>query len=213
MKVSIYRDVPGSDSRVVAELELREDDPRGLSDAFAVTGELYERHGTWSGKAQHENGREPDACGAIHGEILKAFPGLAPLVALHLSDPDGVPMHAAANAAYFIREGKRDAAARTLRVAEADLPAEAEDVPAFVEAQRARWSEEAQTGRELLAVVACLARENPDDPSGQWSAFDVAESTSLDVERVRTLFAILLPDGGRYVGGTSGHLYHLFGVR
>jgi hypothetical protein len=40
-------------------------------------------------------------CGAIHEEILKHFPQLAPLVQVHLSEADGVPMYAEANARYW----------------------------------------------------------------------------------------------------------------
>ena len=39
--------------------------------------------------------------GCIHDEILKYWPELAPLVRVHLSGPDGVPMHAEANARYW----------------------------------------------------------------------------------------------------------------
>jgi hypothetical protein len=39
--------------------------------------------------------------GAIHEIILKHFPELAPIVKVHLSEPDGVPMHAEANARYW----------------------------------------------------------------------------------------------------------------
>ena len=39
--------------------------------------------------------------GAIHDIILKHYPELAPLVEVHLSEPDGVPMHAEANARYW----------------------------------------------------------------------------------------------------------------
>lgn len=41
------------------------------------------------------------AGGCLHDEILQHFPNLKPLVDLHLSDDDGVPLHAAANAAYW----------------------------------------------------------------------------------------------------------------
>jgi hypothetical protein len=40
-------------------------------------------------------------CGCIHETILQHFPHLAPLVSVHLSAPDGVPMHAEANARYW----------------------------------------------------------------------------------------------------------------
>lgn len=39
--------------------------------------------------------------GAIHDEILRYFPKLAPLVRVHLSEPDGQPMHAEGNARYW----------------------------------------------------------------------------------------------------------------
>jgi hypothetical protein len=40
----------------------------------------------------------------MHDDILKAFPELKPVVDVHLSDPDGAPMHAVANAVYHIEE-------------------------------------------------------------------------------------------------------------
>ena len=43
-----------------------------------------------------------DSGGAMHGEILKHWPELADLAALHLSDIHGVPMHAAENAFYWL---------------------------------------------------------------------------------------------------------------
>lgn len=88
-------------SRLVALIELRKDGDRGLSGGFSVTGELYKKHGTWTGKAQQLNGREADAGGCIHAELSKAFPKLAPIIALHLSAEDGTPMHAEANARYW----------------------------------------------------------------------------------------------------------------
>jgi hypothetical protein len=39
--------------------------------------------------------------GAIHDEILKAFPQLADIAALHLSDIDGKPMHSFENGKYW----------------------------------------------------------------------------------------------------------------
>lgn len=60
---------------------------------FSITGEIVKR-----GKRY----RDPViTSGAIHEEILRAFPSLAPLVLVHLSGPDGQPMHAEANARYW----------------------------------------------------------------------------------------------------------------
>lgn len=151
------------------DVELQ-DDAR-LSDGFSVTGALYEPHGTWSGKAQYTNGRYPDASGAMHEEILQFAPELAPLVSVHLADPNGVPMHAVANGWYFYSgEGREyelknhgadyiarqgtdhERAARALHIPAADLPAGMgkEQFAAFAESLRGRWAEQAQAARELL---------------------------------------------------------------
>ena len=55
-----------------------------------------------------ENGRE-SVSGAIHDEILKAFPQLADIAALHLSDIDGKPMHSFENGKYWAGFTKYDA--------------------------------------------------------------------------------------------------------
>jgi hypothetical protein len=47
-----------------------------------------------------ENGRE-SVGGAIHKEILEAFPQLEDAAALHLSDMDGKPMHSFENGKYW----------------------------------------------------------------------------------------------------------------
>jgi hypothetical protein len=47
-----------------------------------------------------ENGRE-SVSGAIHKEILEAFPQLEDAAALHLSDMDGKPMHSFENGKYW----------------------------------------------------------------------------------------------------------------
>jgi hypothetical protein len=44
--------------------------------------------------------RDCEACGAAHREILKHWPDLADLAALHLSDINGEPMHGIANGWY-----------------------------------------------------------------------------------------------------------------
>jgi hypothetical protein len=67
------------------------------------------------------NGRKVwEAGGCIHDQIIKHFPELQPLVDVHLSNEDGVPMHAYANAAYFAGhkgyEKQTDLLAKHLRV-------------------------------------------------------------------------------------------------
>lgn len=46
--------------------------------------------------------RVEDVFGAAHDELVRYWPELAPLAALHLSDVDGVPMHAEANGWYWL---------------------------------------------------------------------------------------------------------------
>lgn len=61
---------------------------------FSVTGELR--------NLRRRGDNQVESCGMLHGEIMEHFQELAPLIALHLSDSDGTPMHAAANGAYFL---------------------------------------------------------------------------------------------------------------
>ena len=42
--------------------------------------------------------------GAGHEQILKYFPDLADIVAMHLSDEDGTPMHAVENGWYWLKQ-------------------------------------------------------------------------------------------------------------
>lgn len=113
--------------------------------------------------------------GAAHDTILRLFPRLAPVVALHLADDTGQPMHAVANAIYHAGFSRGMADGRNVRhlashlrisTAEAtELIAECEraDEPAaaltaYVEAQRDRWAEEARAGIELLDEL--IAKQN-----------------------------------------------------
>lgn len=55
---------------------------------FTITAEEYDSKG------------KVESCGCLHDAILKKFPRFADLIALHLSDIDGVPMHPEANGWY-----------------------------------------------------------------------------------------------------------------
>jgi hypothetical protein len=46
--------------------------------------------------------RDSEAGGCLHDEVLKTWPSLAPVVALHLSDHDGQPMYAEGNGWYWL---------------------------------------------------------------------------------------------------------------
>lgn len=56
---------------------------------FSVTAEIYK-----------PKARDCDACGCLHDDILKFWPELAPVVALHLCDDNGRPTYAEANGWY-----------------------------------------------------------------------------------------------------------------
>jgi len=108
-------------------------------------------------------------CGAIHDTIAQHYPELAPLITVHLSAPDGVPMHAEANARYWaglctyadgspMGEYKRAMLAKHLRI----TPEEADQARAglikglpwqtisTVLKLAERWSDQAGSARSLL---------------------------------------------------------------
>jgi hypothetical protein len=185
-------------SRVVVHLQLRErEDAGGLSPAFSVTTDRYETHGTLSGKSRHRRDRDPDSGGCQHEAALLAFPELAPLVDLHLADPEtGEPMHAEANALYFYRTARglpggwsddhqhaeregltvagyaRRVACSILRADEIPL----DDVPEqdltaafhqFVNDRRERWQDEARAGREQLQAIPTIFELRGFDVAGK----------------------------------------------
>lgn len=134
---------------------------------FSVTGELWKTEGAY--RRGNESGLL--TCGAIHDEILAGFPELAPVVAVHLADDDGVPMHAVANGWYFY-SGAAEAyeraypkwhdpekilppkvrAASALRVEPDEIPdgLHKDEFEAFAEALRPRWLADAA---KALAVL------------------------------------------------------------
>lgn len=62
---------------------------------FSLTGEVY------NPRSRRQGGDGCIMAGAIHELAAHYFPTVAPVVVVHLADDDGVPMHAAANAAYW----------------------------------------------------------------------------------------------------------------
>lgn len=108
---TLTRDMPNGD-RYVAHIELlaaegSRFDESGISPGFSLTGEIYEKRSNASGAARQRMGREPDISGAIGDRLVRVFPELALLNSAHLSDPDGMPMHAEANGWYWYN-GSRD---------------------------------------------------------------------------------------------------------
>jgi len=85
---------------------------------FSITATIGEKHPGRYSEPIEVNGQKFDvyAVGCCHEEIAKYFPQFADLIALHLSDVDGTPMHAAANSAYLYEQGKFDFVQSTLRL-------------------------------------------------------------------------------------------------
>lgn len=61
---------------------------------FSITGEIV------NNRKRGDNAIE--ACGCLHESILRTWPDLAPLVAIHLSNADGVPMYAVEDARFWM---------------------------------------------------------------------------------------------------------------
>lgn len=145
---------------------------------FSITGEVRYARADKRGRRYYRRGA--DACGCCHDEILKAVAdtpaeGLwRDVIALHLSDDLGQPMHAVANACYHLGIGKyaeaNDAQAQShLRLTDkqfADLKAvlaglaDDGEREAHVRDLALRlaeaWQQEAQRGIEVLKRLAEL---------------------------------------------------------
>jgi hypothetical protein len=119
---------------------------------WSATGEVYEARKNARGVTRRAQGRDIDSGGMIHDVILRLFPKLGPIVALHLSDINGVPMHAVANGRYWLEQGQPETAAKLWRCSVNDLPT-VEDVEAFVDAQRDRWQGESNAAYALLQTL------------------------------------------------------------
>lgn len=133
-----------------------------------------------------DNGSEFGGC--CHEEILKHWPDLQPLVDLHLSDIDGVPMYAVENGFFHLggthwERPKFDVAARHFRITEAEARKLVDDLfgdsfshhggflskgaaaaakvrlAEWVEAQKPRWLEEANHAIDTFELVRPTAPE------------------------------------------------------
>ena len=111
---------------------------------FSVTGTIYKAN------RRGERDKRYQDClqvGCIHATILKAFPGLSDVVALHLADINGLPCYAVENGWHWVQEGNVGNLAGLLRIsrekAEKLMSISKEEFAAFVESQESRWKSEA----------------------------------------------------------------------
>ena len=163
--------------RAYVEVTAQERDDSGtLSAGFTVTYSLWEARGERgpNGRAVKASGADMSACGSDPAVILAVAPELAPIVAVHLADPDGTPMHAEVNGWYFYsgasaayeldhygpayveRMGSdHDRAARALHVAPADLPTDLDRdaFRAFAAALADTWQAQADAARAALDAM------------------------------------------------------------
>lgn len=173
---TIGRDLPnGAYIEIEAEFRTGGD----LSPGFAISGSIWEKRGTWDGRARKRKGLDSDAGGQVTEEILAVAPELGPIVKAHLSDPSGVPMHAVANGWYFysgkaaayerqkVAEGKdygysrmleesdHERAARALNIPAGDLPEGLDEAgfKEFADSLAGVWARQAADARAALDAM------------------------------------------------------------
>jgi hypothetical protein len=83
------------------KLTTRNQDPKNYIEANAILHKIGNQKPYFSLTGRIVEGGRESGGGAIHDEILKAFPQLADIAALHLSDIDGKPMHSFENGRYW----------------------------------------------------------------------------------------------------------------
>lgn len=192
---TLTRDMPNGD-RIVAHLELREAvagsrfDEHGLSPGFSATTDTYYKHGTWSGAACQRNGREPDSFGADHQSILRAFPKLESFVALHLSDPNGLPMHAESNGWYWYCGSRTDIALPRYCGINGDIYAWRLDERGLSDTDEGRREYCRQIACETLRVDEIILDTEPRRRRDYWPAWGGpwAESLNDYTKRVHDTF-------------------------
>jgi len=96
--------------------------------------------------------------GCDHKSILTALgnvPGVKLLVNLHLSDDDGTPTHAVANAAYFIKDGKPETVMEHLRISHVEL----------IELLKIWEEQKAKRNKDIVREKICLIQTRTLAPS------------------------------------------------
>ena len=121
--------------------------------------------------AEIKKGINLRAFGCLHEEILKIYPELSDIVALHLSDIDGIPLHAVENGYFWLMavQGINQYEKSTdknylkmfceyVRISESDGKKLAERIKnknefsAWVDTQKSRWKKEADNCIKNLVI-------------------------------------------------------------
>lgn len=117
---------------------------------FSVTGEFY---------APGDRKNKPSICGCVHEYIQEVTHEFDDLIALHLSDEHGVPLHAYANGRYYLdhpEEFSDEVVAKHFRIGLGGVGElrflHTWQLKDWVEAQKPRWAEEARKARERHGV-------------------------------------------------------------
>lgn len=87
--------------RVNVSAKLADECKNGHSD-FSVTADVY--------SIKSPGRPRLECCGCCHEEVAKAFPELKPVIALHLCNHLGQPMHPVENSMYFLKESAQKGA-------------------------------------------------------------------------------------------------------
>lgn len=83
------------------KLTTRNQDPKNYIEATAILHKIGNQKPYFSLTGRIVIKGRVSVSGAIHDEILEAFPELEDLAAIHLSDIDGKPMHSFENGKYW----------------------------------------------------------------------------------------------------------------
>jgi hypothetical protein len=117
---------------------------------FSITGEIWKAN-----KKGEKTGEDCHTGGGIHDEILKHFPDMQDIVALHLSDKNGIPMFAIANGYYWYKESK-EKGFDYIRLPEEKRDIEINDVNEFaslVESMKPQYKQEAEAAIKKYNLV------------------------------------------------------------
>jgi hypothetical protein len=188
--------------------------PAHPSGYFSITADTYSSRGAFEVGASHAI----IACGCQHETILRAFPELAPIVALHMSDVEtGEPSSAVANGWYWYSShdgrgthahGERsdfEFACDHLRVDSIAGPHNRESFERYVDTLRPRWRAEADAAVQMIEALGERRVTVPSEvPSG--------ETYSHKFDHGLSVSARLLDEPG-YRNGIGFHFEYSVTVR